>query len=87
ASVHEHMADLYKRLGNSAAVVRERRVIVGLHPVDMAGAYYQLAVAQNDAGDQTGARRSVVRSLEIAPNFILAQELLLKLHGGTQEDR
>ena len=59
----------------------ERRALVGLHPVDRAGAWYRLAVAQDDAGDTKGALRSIVRSLEDAPNYQLAQELLLKLKG------
>jgi tetratricopeptide (TPR) repeat protein len=80
-AVHERMADLYTRANDKAKVVRERRALVGLNPVDRAGAWYRLAVAQNDAGDAAGALRSVVRSLEDAPNFQLAQELLLKLKG------
>src|SRR3954466_15443586 len=49
ASVHGATAALYQRLGNKRGVVRERRVSVGLNPVDLAGAYYRLAVAQDDA--------------------------------------
>jgi hypothetical protein len=75
------MADLYARSGNKAKVVRERRALVGLNPVDRAGAWYRLAAAQDDAGDRKGALTSVVRSLEDAPNFQLAQDLLLKLKG------
>jgi tetratricopeptide (TPR) repeat protein len=81
AEVHERMAGLYKQAGDKLKVVRERRALVGLNPVDRAGAWYRLAVAQDEAGDATGAVRSVVRSLEDAPNFQLAQELLLKLKG------
>jgi tetratricopeptide (TPR) repeat protein len=84
-ATHEHMADLFKRIGDKSRVVRERRAIVGLNPVDRAGAYYKLAVAQDDAGSQKAARDAVLRALEDAPNFQLAQELLLKLHGGLKE--
>ena len=38
-------------------------------------------VAQSDAGDATAARRSVLRALEIAPNYDVALELLLELRG------
>jgi cellulose synthase operon protein C len=78
---HERLADLYARMNDKAKVVRERRALVGLNPVDRAGAWYRLALAQSDAGDTTGALRSVIRSLEDAPNFQLAQDLLLKLKG------
>jgi tetratricopeptide (TPR) repeat protein len=81
AAVHERMATLYTQAGDKQKVVRERRALVGLNPVDRAGAWYRLALAQHEAGDATGAIRSVVRSLEDAPNFQLAQELLLKLKG------
>jgi tetratricopeptide (TPR) repeat protein len=84
-ATHEHMAELFKRTGDKARVVRERRAIVGLNPVDRAGAYYRLAVAQDEAGNQKAARDAVLRALEDAPNFQLAQELLLKLHGGSNE--
>jgi cellulose synthase operon protein C len=81
AAIHERLADLYRKTGDKARAVRERRAIVGLNPVDRAGAYYQLAVSQDEAGDQPGARRSVLKALEEAPNYKLAQDLLLKLHG------
>ena len=79
------MAELFKRAGDKTRVVRERRAIVGLNPVDRAGAYYRLAVAQDEAGNLKAARDAVLRALEDAPNFQLAQELLLKLHGGSTE--
>jgi tetratricopeptide (TPR) repeat protein len=85
AATHERMAELYRKTGDKARVVRERRALIGLNPVDRAGAYYQLAVAQDEAGDQTAARRSVLKALEEAPNYRLAQDLLLKLHGGAPE--
>lgn len=84
-ATHEHMADLFKRTGDRARVVRERRAVIGLNPVDRAGAYYRLAVAEDEAGDQKAAKAAVLRALEDAPNFQLAQELLLKLHGGSTE--
>lgn len=83
AAVHERMAELYARVGDKTKVVRERRALVGLNPVDRAGAWYRLALAQEAAGDTRAAIAAVVRSLEDAPNFQLAQELLLKLKGAS----
>lgn len=79
--VHERLASLHAELGNSEGAVRERGAIVALNPVDRAEAYYQLAVAQRDAGDAEGARRSVMGALEIAPNYEAALEFLLALRG------
>jgi tetratricopeptide (TPR) repeat protein len=84
AAMHERLAELYTKTGNAAKTVRERRALVGLNPVDRAGAWYRLALAQQANGDTRGAISSVVRSLEDAPNFQLAQDLLLKLKGGMQ---
>jgi Tfp pilus assembly protein PilF len=56
-----------------------------LNPVDRAEALYQLALAQLEAGDNAAARRTVLRALEIAPNFERAQELLLRVRSGGGE--
>lgn len=79
---HETLAALYTRLGNKARTVRERLAAVALDPVDRAQALYLLAVAYRDAGDSANARHAVIRSLEEAPHFERAQELLLALHEG-----
>ena len=81
-AAHEKLAKLYAGAANHAGAVRERQAIVALQPVDMAEARYQLALAYHLAGDNTNARREVVRALEVAPNFAKAQELLLKLSEG-----
>ena len=77
---HERLATLYKSLGDRSRAVRERRAVIALHPVDRAEALFQLAVAYRDAGDKANARHAVIRSLEEAPHFERAQDLLLALH-------
>ncbi|MBX7187386.1 MAG: tetratricopeptide repeat protein [Vicinamibacteria bacterium] len=79
-ALHERRAALASRLRKPREVVEARRAIVALDPVDKAEAYYQLALAEIDAGDRAAARRSVLRSLEVAPRFERAQELLLRIH-------
>jgi tetratricopeptide (TPR) repeat protein len=78
-ALHERLAALSSSLGNHSDAVRERAAVLALAPSDRADALYQLAVAQRDAGDAASARRSVLRALEIAPNFESALELLLEL--------
>ncbi|HEU4995336.1 MAG TPA: tetratricopeptide repeat protein [Gemmatimonadaceae bacterium] len=77
---HERLAQLYARTGDKAKTIRERRAVVALRPVDRAEALYQLAVAYRDAGDTANARHAVIQSLEEAPHFERAQDLLLALH-------
>jgi tetratricopeptide (TPR) repeat protein len=82
ATLHERRAGLCQRLGDLPCVLSARQSLVALGPVDRAEALYQLAAAYFAAGDVAGARREVLRALEVAPRFERAQELLLKLHRG-----
>ncbi|MEJ7811882.1 MAG: tetratricopeptide repeat protein [Gemmatimonadaceae bacterium] len=77
--IHTRLAELAARAGKKPMVVRERRAVLALDPVDKAGARYELARAYYEAGDAAAARREVLRALEEAPNFEKAQELLLTL--------
>lgn len=78
--LYQRQAALQARRGDKAAAVRARRALVALEPVDKAEAYYQLALAELEAGDRASARRHVLQALETAPRFTEAQELLLRLH-------
>jgi tetratricopeptide (TPR) repeat protein len=80
-ALHQKLAELATQLQRRDVAVRERRAIVALKPVDRAEAHYQLARALLDAGQREEARREVLRSLEAAPNFERAQDLLLELRG------
>ncbi|MDP2959114.1 MAG: tetratricopeptide repeat protein [Longimicrobiales bacterium] len=83
--LHKRLAELASANRDPALAVRARQAVVALKPVDRADAFYRLALAQRDAGDRAGARRSVLRALEVAPNFEPALELLLELRGpGTE---
>jgi tetratricopeptide (TPR) repeat protein len=82
-AVHARLATLAAATGDTRRVVRERRAILALAPVDVADARFQLALALNAAGDAAGARRELLQVLEQAPTFAPAQDLLLKLRGGT----
>ena len=85
--LHQRLAELHAEVGNLGGAVRERGAVVALNPVDRAEALYLLAVAQRDAGDAGGARRSVMGALEIAPNYEDALELLLALREGSRRER
>lgn len=76
---HARLAALLGETGDWGDAVRERRAIVALAPVDMAEARYQLARAYFEAGDLASARREILRTLEAAPNYEEAQDLLLQI--------
>ena len=61
------------------AAVRARRAVIALGPSDRADALYRLAQALAAAGDFPAARKEVLRSLDLAPNFEAAQDLLLTI--------
>lgn len=82
--LHEKLAGLHTRNGAHAQAVLERRAVVSLDPTDRAEALYLLASAEWDAGASAAARRSVMRALEIAPNYDEALELLLQIRGSTR---
>ena len=79
ASLHKLAGGVYFDLGNPTEAIREFRVQIALAPPDLAEAHYDLARSLEAAGDHKEAKREVLRSLEIAPGFDSAQELLLKL--------
>jgi tetratricopeptide (TPR) repeat protein len=76
---HGTLAQLYRELGNYGGVVRERRAILALDPVDKADAHYRLAVALAEAGELAEARSQVLKALELAPTYDEALELLMEI--------
>ncbi|MEX2465931.1 MAG: tetratricopeptide repeat protein [Gemmatimonadota bacterium] len=85
--LHRELGDRYAELGAHDDEVLERRAVVALRPTDRAEAYYLLARAEWRAGDTDAARRSVLRALDVAPNYEEALELLLELRGGGDAPR
>ena len=78
-ALHEALAGHLASDGLWDAVARERRALLALDPVDKAEAHYQLAYANERAGNRASAREQILYALEIAPNFYRAQALLLSL--------
>lgn len=79
--VHERLAELYEELEAPERVVRERRAILALDPVDLAEAQYRMGRALLGVGQNDEARRAVLRALEVAPTYQAALDLLLELRG------
>ncbi|MEP7271844.1 MAG: tetratricopeptide repeat protein [Acidobacteriota bacterium] len=78
-SMHALAGNAHLELKQPELAIREFGVALGLNPPNMAEAYYNLASAQLAASKTSEARRSILRSLEIAPGYEKAQELLLRI--------
>ncbi|MDX2032810.1 MAG: tetratricopeptide repeat protein [Blastocatellia bacterium] len=80
-TAHTMAGDLYLERNEAAPAVREFQVALAANPPNPAEAHYNLARAYFASGKTREARRAVLRSLEAAPGFDKAQELLLKITG------
>jgi tetratricopeptide (TPR) repeat protein len=78
---HTMAGDLLIERNETEAAIREFQIALAANPPNVAEAQYNLARALHAAGKNKEARRAVLRSLEAAPGFDKAQELLLKLTG------
>ena len=79
---HEQLAALLEEAGDLDGAIAERRAVLALRPVDRAGAHYRVARLLHLKGDRAAARNAVLASLELAPNYEEALELLLELRRG-----
>ena len=80
-AAHTLAGDLYLVGGDAAQAITEFQVALSLNPPNLAEAHYNVARAFQTAGRTGEARKAVLKSLEAAPGFDKAQELLLKLTG------
>ena len=76
---HRKLAAASERLGSPEEALAAYRAVALLDDTDPAGVHYQLAKLLRGAGKLQEARREVLRSLEDAPRFREAHQLLLEL--------
>ena len=84
--LHHHLGDLWLAQANYPGAIREYTAVVALHPLDKAGAQFNLAQAYYAAGQRDKAEESVLASLEAAPGYRPAQKLLLEIEHPEQKD-
>jgi cellulose synthase operon protein C len=91
--INPYNSEVQRNLGEAAMESRQWpiaiaafRTLVGLNPTDPASAHYDLARALLASGNRQEARREILQSLEIAPRYDKALELLLKLREGSNEN-
>ncbi len=76
--LHKNWGDILYEQKKYAAAIREYSIELALKPVDRAGTHYRLARAYFAAANPKLARRHALKSLEIAPMFLPAQEILVQ---------
>jgi tetratricopeptide (TPR) repeat protein len=76
---HRHLGALWLAQKNYAGAIREYSAVLAFHPLDAAGAQFELAQAYFAAGERDQAEDAVLASLEAAPNYRPAQKLLLQI--------
>src|SRR5262245_27935214 len=76
---HQNFGDLLLAEKQYAGAVREFEALLALNTPDKARTYYKLAESNLGRGNRDAARTNIMKSLEIAPTYQPAQELLLKI--------
>jgi tetratricopeptide (TPR) repeat protein len=79
AANHSVLGRLKLEAGDAAAAAREFRAAIAAGSLDRASAQADLAESYLALGDRTQARRAILASLEVAPGYPRAQDLLLKV--------
>jgi tetratricopeptide (TPR) repeat protein len=79
ADVHRQLGNLWMETGDYQGAEREYGVVVALHPLDQAGAQYDLARAEFALGELGAAQDHVINALVGAHDFQPAQQLLVKI--------
>ncbi len=76
---HRRLGNLLLEAGDAEGAVREGKALLALKPVDAAESHYELAKALKAARRLNEAKDQIVMSLEAAPGYKPAQQLLLQL--------
>ena len=77
--LHAQLGERLLAAGRAEDALREFRVLLALNGIDQAPAYYGMARALRELGDEIGSRRHLLDALAIAPHYKPAQALLLKM--------
>jgi tetratricopeptide (TPR) repeat protein len=76
---HRFLADAAEKLGRPDEALLALRSLLAVSPDDPADAHFRIARLLEQKGDRAAAKRHVLMSLEEAPRYRAAQELLLEL--------
>jgi tetratricopeptide (TPR) repeat protein len=77
--LHGTLGDLLLESGRAEEALTEYSIALSLDPHDKATAYYRLATAHHELGNDGQSQDHLLQALDVAPNFRPAQRLLLDL--------
>lgn len=77
--LHRRLGSLLLAQNHVDGAIREYQAMIAMKPLDQAAAHYELARALNMAKRSDEARDQILLSLEAAPGYKPAQQLLLEL--------
>lgn len=77
---HRVLAEAGEALNDAATTVRALECLLEFETTDLASAHYRIARIKLDLGEKASARRHVLQSLEEAPRYRDALEMLLKIN-------
>jgi tetratricopeptide (TPR) repeat protein len=78
---HRYLAQAAEALGERPLAIESHRTLLLLDPLDRAEHHYRLARLLADEKQLPAARREVIQSLEEAPRYRAAHQLLLEIAG------
>ena len=79
AAAHAELGRFALADGQLPAALQAFRVAIAAGPQDRAGAHADLGEALEKSGSLDDAKRQALLALEVAPSYVRAQELLLRL--------
>jgi tetratricopeptide (TPR) repeat protein len=79
AAAHAELGRLALGQGQLPQAVQAFRIAVAAGPQDRAGAHADLGEALEKSGARDEAKQQALRALEVAPTYVRAQELLLRI--------
>ncbi len=80
--LHGDLGDLLLDADRAEEALQEYEVALALQPHDMAIAWYRLAKAEHELGNDERSQAHLLQALDVAPHYRPAQRLLLKLADG-----
>jgi tetratricopeptide (TPR) repeat protein len=77
--LHGSLGDMLLEANRAEEALTEYSIALALDPHDKATAYYRLASAHHELGNDEQSQNHLLQALDVAPNFRPAQRLLLDL--------